>query len=58
MFFVGEGSFVLSVDICQQNRDALPLMELRSTGDDRIVVVPNYTQSRDLMRIMCRETSW
>lgn len=34
------------------------MREMKNTGDDRIVVVSNYTQSLDLIGSMCRENSW
>ena len=34
------------------------MREMRSTGDDRIVVVSNFTSSLDLIGAMCRENGW
>ena len=34
------------------------MREMRNSGDERIVVVSNYTQSLDLIGSMCRENSW
>ncbi|CAN0486450.1 unnamed protein product [Scytosiphon promiscuus] len=34
------------------------MREMRSTCDDRIVVVSNFTSTLDLIGSMCRENSW
>lgn len=34
------------------------MREMRRAGDDRIVVVSNFTSSLDLIGAMCRENSW